>query len=396
MNLFRAIGAFFSKPVFRNEKFIFGLWMLAALLMSLQKTLGGISGNYNTFQNVFWHTIEQVNLYTTVFNTNHYGPAFSIVVAPFALLPEKVGSILWGVSLAFVLYMAIRQLPVVWGAKVAIYYICWHEMITATSNMQTNTLVAALIIFTFSFIHKGKDGWAALCIALGTFIKLYGIVGFAFFFFSRNKPKLILSFIGWSVLLFVLPMLLSSPDFIIQSYQDWYLDLVNKNMMNTDSMAQDISVMGLFRRVFNHREWSNLFFLIPGIFLFALQYSKIKNYRHLTYRLGILASTLLFVVLFSSGSESSTYIIAMAGVAVWFIIQRKPYSAYAVALLVFVLLITSFSPSDLFPAYLYKNFIMPYALKALPCAVVWGTLVYQLLCKENSLQPLPEPLASEG
>ena len=48
-------------------------------------------------------------------------------------------------------------------------------------------------------------------IMLGTFVKLYGIVGFAFFFFSKHKPKLILWIdVIWGIVFFVLPMLISS------------------------------------------------------------------------------------------------------------------------------------------------------------------------------------------
>ncbi len=385
MKILHSISNFFAKPIFKNEKFILGLWVLLAFAMGLHKALLGPHSynNYMIFKHVFWNTIEQVNLYLEYpdlyFDKNHYGPLFSMVIAPFALLPDKLGVVLWCVFIALCLYGAIRKLPVVWGAKVAIYYICAHEMMTAAANQQTNALIAALIIMTFVAVHNGKDVYAGLFIALGMFIKLYGIVGLAFFFFSHNKPKFILSIAGWSVVMFVLPMLISSPGFIIQTYQDWFNTLIGKNLNNATSLVQDISVMGMFRRIFNHREWSNWLFLIPGMILFALQYIKIHLYKDLVYRLAILASTLLFVVLFSSGAESSTYVIAMVGVAVWFTLQNRPYSGYVLFLLIFAIVLTSFSPSDLFPAYIRKTYVIPYALKALPCFLLWITLVYQIL-----------------
>jgi type III secretory pathway component EscS len=59
----------------------------------------------------------------------------------------------------------------------------------------------------------------------------------------------------------------------------------------------------------------------------------------------ILASTLLFLVLFSSGSESPTYIIAVAGVMIWFHLQKEK-TPFIIGLLVFVIILTCFSPSD--------------------------------------------------
>ncbi len=374
---------FFAKPIFRNERFILGLWILLSLGMGILKSNTGSFNNYLIFKQVFWHTIEQVNLYAAYpdqyFDTNHYGPIFSLVIAPFAVLPDKLGIPLWTMIIALTMYYAIRNLPMAWGGKVAILYICLQEIVTAASNLQTNTLIAALIIGAFITIHNGKDFYAGLFIALGLFIKLYGVVGLAFFFLSRRKSHLILSCVFWSIVMFILPMVISSPGFIIQSYQGWFDSLVGKNIENVGSLMQDISVMGMFRRISGNRDLSNWFFLIPGMILFGLQYLKTDMYHDLRYRLGLLASTLLFVVLFSSGSESSTYIIAMAGVGIWFILQNRPYSGYAIFLLVFALILTSLSPSDLFPAYLRKNYVVPYSLKALPGLLVWLTLIYQIV-----------------
>ncbi len=381
--MFKAISRFFAKPLFKDERFILGLWILLALVMGVLKSFTSSCNNYLIFKYVFWHTIEQVNLYTAYphqyLDTNHYGPIFSLIIAPFAVLPDKLGIPLWTVTIALTMYIAVRNLPMAWGWKVAVLYICLQEMVTAASNLQTNTLIAALIIGAFIAIHKGKDFYAGLFIALGLFIKLYGVVGLAFFFLSRNKLKLTFSCIFWSIVMFVLPMVISSPSFIIQSYQDWYHSLMDKNIENAASLMQDISVMGMFRRISGNRELSNWIFLIPAIILFGLQYLKINMYGDLRYRFGLLASTLLFVVLFSSGSESSTYIIAMAGVGIWFMLQRQPFSGYAIFLLVFALVLTSLSPSDIFPAYLRRNYVIPYSLKALPCLLVWLTLIYQMM-----------------
>jgi hypothetical protein len=50
--------------------------------------------------------------------------------------------------------------------------------------------------------------------------------------------------------------------------------------------------------------------------------------------------------------------------------------------MVFAFLLTSMSPSDLFPAYLRKTWIQPYALKALPVAIIWLQLTYELCTRD--------------
>jgi hypothetical protein len=175
-------------------------------------------------------------------------------------------------------------------------------------------------------------------------------------------------------------MLISSPEYIIQTYREWFERLVEKNNENTGlNSYQDISLMGIVRRFFQDSTISNLPFLVGGVFLFGLQYLRIKEYKEVSFRLMLLASVLIFTVIFSSGSESPTYIIAFVGVAIWFVIQPKPISNFYIALFIFSLILTSLSPSDLIPKYLKDNFIRPYALKALPCVLIWFAIVYEML-----------------
>ncbi len=376
--------SFLNLSFFNNRFIIISLWLMIAILSALIKLDINDINNYKIFKNVFFHTIDKLPLYAEYpleyFDHNHYGPIFSIVIAPFAMLPNYIGIPLWSLFNAGILAWAITQLPLKSTQINAILWICFHELLTTLLGLQFNPLMTAIIILSFVYIEKAKDFWSAFFIVLGVFVKLYGIVGLAFFFFSKNKIKFILSLIFWSIVMFCLPMLLSSPDYIIQTYKEWFERLVEKNNENAGlNSYQDISLMGIVRRFFQDSSISNLPFLIGGVFLFGLQYLRIKEYKEVSYRLMLLASVLIFTVIFSSGSESPTYIIAFVGVAIWFVIQPKPISKFYIALFIFALILTSLSPSDLIPKYLKDNFIRPYALKALPCVLIWFAIVYEML-----------------
>lgn len=368
----------------KDKKVIMVLWVLVAVVSALKQYYIGRYNNYLIFKSVFFHTLEQKSLYAlypdVYFDHNHYGPIFSFLIAPFAVLPDALGMAFWNVFNALILIYAITKIPLESQKINLILWICFHEFLTAILGFQFNPIMTALIILSFVFIHEEKDVWAGFCIVLGTFVKLYGIVGLAFFFFSKHKPKLLLSLVIWSLLFFVLPMLISSPDFIVNSYYEWFFRLVEKNNENAslDSM-QDISVMGMFRRILNAPELSNLLFLVPGLALFGLPYLQLKWYSNLKFRLLLLASVLIFTVIFSSGSESPTYIIAFLGVAIWFVIQEKPRTNLVLSLFIFAMVLTSFSPSDLIPKFLRENYIRPYALKALPCILIWCRIIYEML-----------------
>lgn len=376
--------------ILNNRKLIISIWILLAFVSAIKQYLRGNHNNYLIFKNVFYHTLEQKSLYATYpelyFDHNHYGPIFSLFIAPFAILPDAVGMVLWCVFNAVVLVYAISQITLESNKINLILWICAHEFLTAILGQQFNPIMTSIIILSYVLIEKEKDFWSACLIILGTFIKLYGIVGLAFFFFSKNKIKFIASLAIWSVIFFVLPMAISSPEFIINSYSEWFARLVEKNNENASlTSMQDISVMGMFRKILNMPELSNLLFLIPGIIFFGLPYLRFKMFSVQKFQLLLLSSVLIFTVIFSSGSESPTYIIAFAGVAIWFVIQEEK-TKWTWFLFIFAMILTSFSPSDLIPKFLRETYVKPYALKALPCILVWFQITYELLTikKENN------------
>ncbi len=371
------------------------IWFTLAFVSALSEVLRGATSinNYLIFKGVFWHTIHQQNLYAqypeSYFDANHYGPLFSAVIAPFALLPNWLGALLWTLANAFVLYKAIEMLPLLKKQKNAVLLIALIEMATSAHNLQFNAAIAAAVIAAYTYTKRGKEIWACLFIVLGFYVKLYGIVGAVFWLFSSNKLKFIGYMFFWMLILFALPMLLSSPAFIIQSYQDWYHSLVEKNIQNvtyTAQSMQDISVMGMVKRVFNLHNLSNLIVIAPGLLLYGAALLKIKSYSNQQFQMLSLASTLLFLVLFSTGSESATYIIAVVGASIWFVLFMPNMPNWAWALLIFVLLFTSLSATDVVPRIVKVKFIRPYALKALPCFVVWLCVVYQMISGTFALQ----------
>ena len=374
--------------IISNPKFIFGIYLIVSVASAIAKYLGGPLkyNNYLIFKKVFYNTLDQKNIYLLIpdfhFDSNHYGVFFSVLIAPFALLPDWLGMILWNIANTLVFLFAIHKLPFSTAKKAFFAWLCLQEFITAAVSLQFNIALTGLLMLSAVYIYERKEMQSAISIMIGFFVKLYGIAGLSAFFFVKNKWKFILSLIGAGVLLIILPMLISSPHFGIQSYADWFQSLSEKNSSNQVlGNRQDYSLMGIVRRVLGDASISNLTFLLPGMAVFALPYLRIKQYKNLPFQLMILASTLLFIVLFSSGSESPTYIIAVAGVMIWFLMQKKK-SALDIGLLIFVIILTCFSFSDLFPQFIKDEYIMKYSLKALPCCIVWFRVIYELMTKD--------------
>ncbi|WP_183885676.1 glycosyltransferase family 87 protein [Pedobacter cryoconitis] len=372
--------------LFNNRLFILSFFiLLPAITTYRQYHTGASHNNYLIFIYTYFHANDHLSLfarYPEYGDMNHYGPLFALIIAPFAMLPEFIGMFFWELANSLFLYFAIRSLPLKEAKVNAVYWIIAHELLTALFACQINPSITAIIVLSYTLIDKKQNFWAACLILLGTFIKLYGIVGLAFFFFVKEKPKFIAYCIFWALLFFALPMLFYGQEYIISQYKEWYLSLSAKQLENATLVSwQDISVMGIFRRISGNADIPNLPFLVTGIILFGLPYLRIKQYKSQDFRLMYLASTLIFTVIFSNSSESPTYILAFTGVAIWFVLQEKPIQPIVIALFVFAILLTTLAPSDFYPRYIREQYIMRYSLKALPCVLIWLFITYQMMFK---------------
>ena len=370
------------KKLFANYRFITILWFALALATVVQNVwIAGKFNNYLIFDGVFWHTFKQLPLYLPYpdeyFDTNHYGILFSAVIAPFALLPKWIGCTLWIMANAAFLYWAIRQLPLSKNAIIAVLLIAAHDMYTAAAMQQFNISVIALLVGAFVFIERRQSHWATLFIVIGTLTKLYGIVGLAFFFFAKDKWRFIWSGLFWLIALFCLPMLYSSPDYVVSQYFDWYASLAEKNVSNLNTTIynlQNLSLLGFLQRtgIYNN----NSIVILIGLGLFALPYLRIRQYKNLNFRLLLLASVSIFLCLFSTGTENSTYVVAYVGIGIWFMVSEL-HPKLKITLLVLAML-GSLSPTDLFKP-LKEPYIIRYSLRAVPVTLVWLAIVYEML-----------------
>ena len=370
------------KKLFYNERFTAILWAGLALATILQNVvIRGRYNNYLIFEGVFNHSLKQLPLFIPYpeeyGDMNHYGVFFSAIIAPFALLPSGLGCALWILANVAFLYWAIRQLPLSKGVLIGILLIAAHDMYTAAAMQQFNISVIALLVAAFVFVEKGKSHWATLFIVIGTLTKLYGIVGLAFFFFAKDKKRFIGSALLWLGLLFCLPMLYSSPEYVLSQYHDWYISLSQKNGENMDTShynLQNLSFLGFLQRtgIYNN----NLVVIAIALLLFALPYLRVAQYKHLHFRLMFLASVSMFLCLFSTGTENSTYVVAYVGIGIWFMTTPNRNNTLKIILLVLAFL-ASLSPTDLFKP-LKEPYIIRYSLRAVPVMLIWLTLIWEM------------------
>ncbi len=362
-------------PLLHHYWFIMGVYVVITLIVTLQNQLLHEINNFYIFKYSFPHLIHNQNIYgffeAEYYDNYKYGPVFAVFIAPIAVLPNGIGIYAWTMLNTCLFVYALFRLPLAHTYKVGIAWIVFLEFLTSTQNMQANPMLTAFLVLIFVFFERKKVFWAALFVALGGFFKIYGFIGAALFLLYPQKLRFIASFLFWCVVLFFLPLLVVSFDQLLYLYKEWYLALVEKTGFHHDiSFLRNIHSMV-------HASIPNSWIIGAGILMFGAAYLRWTQFEFLNFRLLFLSSIFLWVVIFSPGSESPTYVIAVTGVAIWYVLSSR--AGWQTGLLVFVLVLTCLSPGDLFPKYIRQTYVIPYALKALPCVCVWFVVMYELL-----------------
>ena len=90
------------KNLFQKKSFVLIVWIVLAIFSASKQYAKGSYNNYLIFKHVFYHTLTQENLYIEypeLYNdSNYYGPAFSAIIAPFAMLPDWLALSCWNIS----------------------------------------------------------------------------------------------------------------------------------------------------------------------------------------------------------------------------------------------------------------------------------------------------------
>ncbi len=377
------------KPLFRftgNLWFILILFSVLIITASVIKYFEGpkvMSGvltthynNFLTFKYSFFHLIENKDLYL-YYPQNHwdlfkYSPAFAVFMGFYAYLPEILGLILWNLTNFIPLFFAIKLLP---GIKIELKaFLLWFiliELMTSIQNAQSNGLTLALMLFGFVFLEKKNPLWASFFLVLSVLIKIFGVVAFAIVIFYPDKLKFILWSLMWIIVFLFIPLIFVNIDQLIFIYKSWF------KLLTTDySESIGLSVMGWLRTWFGLNPGNNIIILVGSILL-IVPLIKYKKWNEITFRLLYFALILIWVIIFNHKAESPTFVIAMCGIGIWYFTQEKKPLNFLLVILAFIL--TSLSPTDLFPPYIREHLIKPFVLKAIPAIFICVLLYYQLV-----------------
>ncbi|MDI9319121.1 MAG: glycosyltransferase family 87 protein [Phycisphaerales bacterium] len=362
------------------------IWFVIPLVATLLQTLydNGFN-NYLIYKYVYIHTLEKKNLFahypSEYIDLNHYGILFSLIIAPFYYIPDRLAILIYQFLQLLGLHYVIRRLPFSDFKQNILLLFLLFEAIANCQNVQTNTFIGFIFVGTYVAITNKSELKAAFLILLGFLVKIYGIVALGLFFFVEKKLKFIFGLFLFAAILYFLPLLITDLDFINESYLSWFRELTTKNGTNTalDNQHQNMSAIGIVMRILQNNEFNILLIILPAFILQIAPLLHFKLFRNTIFQLRYLAALMLFTILYSSSTETSTHIIGAIGIGIWWLTQNDYKSKKMLTFIICCFLLGTISTTDLVPNYFNVAIVRKYALKALPYWIVWFICIYQLM-----------------
>jgi hypothetical protein len=163
------------------------------------------------------------------------------------------------------------------------------------------------------------------------------------------------------------------PDYLAFLYRSWF------DLLRIDHATKaGLSVMSWLEAWFGLRPPKDLVIGLGGVML-LLPLARPSRLGDGVMRTLLIASVLVYVVIFNHMAESPTYVIAVLGVALWYFGgQPTPLDT---ALVVATFALTCLASTDLVPPAVRARVVAPFMLKAVPCIAVWVKLQYDLVMR---------------
>jgi hypothetical protein len=141
--------------------------------------------------------------------------------------------------------------------------------------------------------------------------------------------------------------------------------------------------------------WPNWPVQLAGTALLLLPLARWRDWNWAEFRLRFLCSLLVYMVIFNHQSESPSFVIAVTGIAIWYV--TTPRSWWHDTIMVLTIIVVSLSSTDITPKSWQRDFFVHYRLKTVPCTIAWLTMLWeQLSCRRSERGEVDELEVAAG
>ena len=372
---------------------IYLIGFLIAIVITLKEV---ICKSYNNFQIFsygsidFWHGINpysdwnHLSVLGKQLDVFLYGPLFSILFTPFTILPGYIGVVTWNIFTYSLFFLSVFSLPERFSffQKRFFFFFSVLLLFSTLLSVQFNPVVAALFLFSFTLLEKNRGHWAALLILISGFTKVYGIFQIIMILFYPGLRKNILYTFVTAVFLLLLPLVKIPVNELVSYYQSWF------NVVTDHLEVQRYGIYRFLSLIINSiSQYSGIISLSVLTIIISLTLPKLALFKESFYlRAQYLGILMGWAILFSTGSERHTYVVAVVGYAIW-------YSCTIPTRLDKILLWTNLVllgvlPVDLICPWVISNFILAKLhLGVIIFSVTWFIMVHKTLILHITCAP---------
>lgn len=302
-----------------TRRLIFAAFVVTTVASTVVCSVVKQCNNFLTFRWAFHNLIALRDLYVLHPGQHDdlfkYSPTFALLFAPFTLPPFAVALLGWNLLNGLLLYYAVaRLLPDRRGTlALALLY---PGFLLSIDGTQSNGLVAALIILAFIAIEQRRQLIAALAIAGGALIKLFPLAALLLVVPHRGRLRFAAIFALVCVVLVLLPLTVTTPGELLAQYRSWW------RLEEVDALDRGASLMSLLHLGFGY-SGHNVLVQLAGTALLMAPLLRRGAWNDPQFRLRLLASLLIYSVIFNHKAEQPTFVVAIAGVSIWYATSER-------------------------------------------------------------------------
>ncbi len=349
-------------------RLIIGSLLLVVGLCILEHNYGYFN-NYLIFTRPLQVILKGANIYDfhpdLYMDTFKYSPGFAIIFGTLFYIPNTAGIIIWNLLNASVLIAGIHRFFNTDKSRIQTLLLLVPMIAISVHNEQSNGLVAGFILIALSYFRAEKSIAAALFLSFCLFIKFYGILLAVSFIFYRRKVLFLLAFVAFTILQFLWPFLFFDTKYMFTVYQNWW------HVLQTTGLTDSCTVPGVFKTWFG-LYLPNWLWLIAGSLILILPLTNRRMFDKTLYQNLMLSSFMIFMILFNKMAGFPTYLIAVAGFAIFYN-SGLPKTRIMKTLALLVLLLGLLSQYRL-PYNLVDNLILPSHVWAFLFLIIWSYL----------------------
>jgi len=358
----------------RPRRLVLALYVASAALVTVQQAVLGHSNNLSIFRSASLNLFAGRDLYAAHpeqhFDFYKYSPTFALLFAPLAYLPFALAFLCWSLLNGLLLWYALDRLLPEQEATVALALL-YLEVLLALQYGQSNALVAALMILAFVGFEGRRQVGAAVSITGGAAVKLFPLAALSFAVFHPRCLRFAAVFIAVFAAAVALPLVAIPVGDLLAQYRSWHA------IEAKDALRRGYSLMHYTHAWFGV-DWPNWPQQAAGTALLLLPLGlRPDRWASSAFRRLFLCSLLVYSVLFNHASESPSFVVAYAGIVIWYV--SSPPSRLRTAIMALTLLVMVVHDVDVVPRWVKYEIFVPYRIKGIPCLVAWFVMQWELL-----------------